>query len=588
MTPTRSSKRSGTSRCYRAVWVGDFEFCRHPTGLPDVVCLEAREIHTDRRISLWRDQLGPSPPYDIGEDAVFVCFSGMEAELACHLSLGWPLPANVVDLIVEYRMAINGLGGSQRIGMLDACARMGVPIRTTPAEKGRARARILAGWPFSQAERDWILSYCATDVDEECGLLAALMPDALSPWALWRGRFIKSVARMWYRGVPIDQRYAALATDHLKRVKLKGRMVEDTRRIYPIYDDGLVLKNALLTAWMEENGIPVLRTPSGKAASSQEALGSLARDYPILGPLAESLRTQAQLKEFSLPIGSDGRLRAWFAPFMTITSRAAPPTNGYIYNLPAWMRATIQHARPDYALAYLDYKAMEFGLGASCSGDRNMVAFYGSGEPYLATAAAAGVVPATATKKTHSVERDLFKTGVLACMYGIGDETLARRLRRSTSFARRFIEMHHDLFPEYWRWSDGVTAEAIRSGRYCSRHGWTYAVQPPFNMRSLRNWPIQTAGADILRCACILADEQGIEMLATAHDAVLIQAPADRIEAAVVVMADCMRQAARIMTDGFVLNVDHDIKRSGERFIEDRGRRTLTVVDRFLAEGIHA
>ena len=113
-------------------------------------------------------------------------------------------------------------------------------------------------------------------------------------------------------------------------------------------------------------------------------------------------------------------------------------------------------------------------------------------------------------------------------------------------------------------------------------------MQPPFNVRSLRNWPIQTLGPDILRCACIRADRFRIEMLATAHDAVLIQGPEGRIEQDVACMAECMKQAARTLTDGFELRVDHEIKRVGERFVEERGRRTLAVVDQFLMEQAHA
>jgi DNA polymerase I len=491
----------------KAVWVVDFEFCPHPTGLPDVVCLAARELHTGRTIALWRDQLGAKPPYDIGEDAVFVCYSGMEAELAAHLSLGWPLPINVVDLIVEYRMSINGRGGSKELGMLAACARLGVVPTGSPSEKSRIRDRIIAGWPFTIAERKEILCYCVGDVADECSLLRAL--DArgtptISPHALWRGMFIKAVARMWYRGVPIDQKYVSLATDCVARAQLKQRMVEDIQVDFPIYDHRYVLKNDLLERWLESKSIPVPRTPTGKAATSQGKLGSLSRGHPVLIPLVESLSTQGQLKDFSLPIGSDLRLRAWFAPFLTITSRAAPPTNGYVYNLPAWMRAAIRPP-PGYALAYLDFGAMEFGLAATLSGDRNMIAFYNSGEPYLATAVAAGALPPGVTKASHPVERDLYKTGDLACLYGIGEDTLATRLRRSTHFAREFLAMHHRLFAEYWDWSDGVVREAIHSGIYCSRHGWVYAVSPPFNVRwSCRgvggNWCGSISGGMKLSC----------------------------------------------------------------------------------------
>jgi DNA polymerase-1 len=172
---------------------------------------------------------------------------------------------------------------------------------------------------------------------------------------------------------------------------------------------------------------------------------------------------------------------------------------------------------PGDALVYCDYSAMEFGIAAALSGDVNMTTFYNSGDPYLATAVAAGAVEPGATKRSHPVERDLFKTGNLSCLFGIGVKTLASRLRRPLQFAAEFLDTNHRLFATYWSWSDGVVRQAVHSGIYCSRHGWSYIVQPPIQPRSLRNWVIQTMGADCLRLACIMADACGIEMLATAH-----------------------------------------------------------------------
>jgi hypothetical protein len=92
-------------------------------------------------------------------------------------------------------------------------------------------------------------------------------------------------------------------------------------------------------------------------------------------------------------------------------------------------------------------------------------------------------------------------------------------------------------------------------------------------------------GADITRSACIFADTRGIEMLATAHDGILIQAPEEQIEQKAEEMAECMRLASRVLLDGFELRIGTpDVKKRAERFVEDRGMRTLAVVDRFLQE----
>ena len=93
---------------------------------------------------------------------------------------------------------------------------------------------------------------------------------------------------------------------------------------------------------------------------------------------------------------------------------------------------------------------------------------------------------------------------------------------------------------------------ALQTGVMRTAFGWTCRTGiTEFNERSIRNWPVQAAGADILRIACILAARHGIKLLAPIHDAVLIEAPIERIEADVALMQEIMRRASRI-----VLNAD--------------------------------
>ena len=87
---------------YEQVIYADFEFIAKPGEPPDVVCLAWREEPSGRTYQLWRDQLGATPPYRTDNRALFICFVG-NAELHCHLALGWPLPANVLDLSAEFR-----------------------------------------------------------------------------------------------------------------------------------------------------------------------------------------------------------------------------------------------------------------------------------------------------------------------------------------------------------------------------------------------------------------------------------------------------------------------------------------------------
>src|SRR5262249_38084588 len=86
---------------FREVWAADFEFVAAPGGRPEAVSLVARELKTGRPVRLWRDQFGTAPPYPTDPDCLFIAYYA-SAELGCHLALGWPLPARVLDLYTEF------------------------------------------------------------------------------------------------------------------------------------------------------------------------------------------------------------------------------------------------------------------------------------------------------------------------------------------------------------------------------------------------------------------------------------------------------------------------------------------------------
>jgi DNA polymerase I len=114
-------------------------------------------------------------------------------------------------------------------------------------------------------------------------------------------------------------------------------------------------------------------------------------------------------------------------------------------------------------------------------------------------------------------------------------------------------------------------------------------VESSVNARSIRNWPIQATGADILRIACILAARHGAKILAPVHDAVLIEAPIERIEVAVALMREIMRRASRIVLNGTAggpheIRTDAKIFRHPERYTDKRGTDIWEYVVRHLAE----
>ena len=78
--------------------------------------------------------------------------------------------------------------------------------------------------------------------------------------------------------------------------------------------------------------------------------------------------------------------------------------------------------------------------------------------------------------------------------------------------------------------------------------------------------------------------ERGINICAPVHDALLIEAPGDQIDDAVLVAQGCMEEASAILLGGFKLASDAKIIRSPERFHEDAGQifwdRVMAILER--------
>jgi len=110
------------------------------------------------------------------------------------------------------------------------------------------------------------------------------------------------------------------------------------------------------------------------------------------------------------------------------------------------------------------------------------------------------------------------------------------------------------------------------SGTLHTVFGWHIHVGDNPNPRSLRNFPMQANGAEMLRLACCLATERGIEVCAPVHDAVLICAPLDRLEGEIAGMRAAMADASKIVLGGFELCTDVSRTLYPNRFQDARGK----------------
>src|SRR5262249_48567342 len=101
--------------------------------------------------------------------------------------------------------------------------------------------------------------------------------------------------------------------------------------------------------------------------------------------------------------------------------------------------------------------------------------------------------------------------------------------------------------------------------------GWTVHVGENVNPRSLRNFPLQANGGEMLRLACCMATEQEIHVCCPVHDALLIEADDVSIDDAVMKCRMAMEEASRIVLGGFTIRTEVKVVRYPARYSDKRG-----------------
>jgi DNA polymerase I-like protein with 3'-5' exonuclease and polymerase domains len=191
-----------------------------------------------------------------------------------------------------------------------------------------------------------------------------------------------------------------------------------------------------------------------------------------------------------------------------------------------------------------------------------MIDAYTSGDPYLKFAKQAGAVPEDATKHTHPVIREQHKAAASGPVrYGGGGLGLVPG--KSVTEARELLQDHRRVYKKFWKWSEAAVSHAMLFKNLFTVFGWRIYVgySSDKNPRSLRNFPMQANGAEMLRLACSLATERGVSICAPVHDAILIEAPLDRLEEDVVRTQQAMREASAAVLRGFELRSDAKLVR---------------------------
>ncbi|WP_158513275.1 DNA polymerase [Aeromonas hydrophila] len=200
-----------------------------------------------------------------------------------------------------------------------------------------------------------------------------------------------------------------------------------------------------------------------------------------------------------------------------------------------------------YLYVLLDYGQQEPAIAACFASDRELQAAC-QGDLYMHVGQHRALAP---------LGRDELKAAVLPYSYGQRSEAYAKEHDIPVAEAQRRWYALREIFHL-------VDAELNRRSQLAFRDGfvrcldWAARVTPLSNPLAVRNWPVQAAGADIMRRAVIGLYDAGIDLRLTIHDAFLIRVPIAEQEQQVAKAITVLTQASASVLGGFELNVKID------------------------------
>lgn len=573
-------------------WVCDFEFITNPGCRPDPVCCVAREVFSGREFRLWRDELRclDSAPWNTGPRSLTIAYFA-SAELGCFRALGWPDPINVVDLFAEFRSETNGLTLPLNNSLLGALAWYGLSGMSS-GEKQMMRELIMSGGPWTPAQRTEILDYCAEDVLATIQLLDAMAPPLSTQprrvgHAVLRGRYMAAVAEMEHTGIPVDVETLELLKANWTNIQ--DELIRAVDRDFGVYD-GRAFKVDRFAALLVRTGTPWPRLDSGQFALGDDTFRQMARAYPAMSPLRELRHALGGMRLNDIQVGPDGRNRVMLSPFSSRTGRNQPSNSRFLFGTAVWLRGLIKPAE-GMALAYLDFSSQEIAIAAALSGDAALWRAYASGDPYMQFAIDAGLAPPGGTKESHGGIRARCKAIVLGTQYGMSEHGMAAASEMMVVEARQLLIRHRETYRLFWSWAELNVARGLLGGVLTTPFGWQYrlGLDSKANPRSLLNWPMQASGSDMLRLACIGIVRAGIRICAPVHDAILIESPIGRIDAAVDLAKAAMIEASALVMGGPACRVDAEVIAWPNRYMdEERGAVMWNRVMGLMGGPLHA
>ena len=347
--------------------------------------------------------------------ALFVAYFA-SAELGCHLALGWPLPARVLDLYVEFRNRPTASPRPTVFGLLGALTYHGLDAMDAAEKKVHAKSwrsaavpgRRTSGrrcWPIA-SPTSWRWPSCSPRWSRSW-ISPGPWPvgaGTWGPWPGWSGPESRSIRET------LSRLRAGWET-------IQDRLIREVDSRFGVFD-GRTFKAERWAGWLARRGLPWPRLESGELALDDDTFREMARAYPDVALMRELRFSLSQLRLSDLAVGSDGRNRALLA----LPGQDGPePT----LQLPVHLRAVNVAPGPHQAgagagrgLRRLEPAGVrDRGLPLRRCGDDGRLPI---GRPLSCVRQASRPDSSRRNQETHGAERELFKACVLGVQYGMG------------------------------------------------------------------------------------------------------------------------------------------------------------------------
>jgi len=574
-----------------------------PTGQPETI---------DLRTLAGRSQIHQL--VNTYKDHIWIAYNA-QADLKCLLALGVVIqPLKVIDAMAEARMVtlthLDYWAESQ--SLLASLAAFAIPAQTSSSEKDHARDTILSNTDYSPEDWGTICRYGPTDITPLPSLMTVVSNvhrEVGSPITLdemvQRGEYVKAVSELSFRsrGFPIDE--ARLQHIYSNSKDIRCQLIESAAAQYgPIYWEDYSWSHEGFQEMVNEREYIWETTNSGRPRLDKDYFKAQAQRYPELETLYQIRNLIRALTGTDLrPLLDGGYIKPPVFTFSQKTGRNSPkPSLGFILNLPPWLRTMI---KPKSGTLFIgaDWAQQEIAIAAGLSGDENLLTAYNNpdGDVYLALAKMAGAIPPVGTKQSHPMERKTFKAIQLGLGYGKGIKSLALDVFEANrdqdgkpllTFegaryrAEEIYEWHQETFGTYWDWLRESIDQARIEEYFRSVDGWTYFVSDPVRDTQLLNYPLQSAGAAMMRRASIrIASIRRLDLVCSLHDAFYINCREAEKDDHVALLIDCMNQACKdILGTRVRIPVEISVYDSDSGYRDPRADQIENMLQTFLTD----